>query len=244
MNVVILGAVSGIAIEIERIYAARGANLGLLDIKAEDVEALKGDLQVRGAGKVETMVLDLSAPASYEGTLRDISSRLGGIDALLVVYGILGDQARAKDDLAHAQTILSTDFTSAALWMLAAAKIVNPAGCILAISSVAGDRGRKSNFVYGAAKGGLALFAQGMAHDLAASGPHVIIIKPGFVNTPMTAAIPKGGPLWSSASDIARIIVNAIDKKRGPIVYAPWFWRWIMLILRLVPSFVFHKTKL
>ena len=244
MNIVILGAVSGIAIEIERLYAARGDALCLLDIKTDDVEAIRKDLLVRGASRVEAMALDLAAPASYEETLKGISERLGGIDALLIAYGILGDQARAKDDLAHARQILDTDFTSAALWMLAAAKIVKTSGVIAVFSSVAGDRGRMSNFVYGAAKGGLGLFAQGLAHDLAATGPHVVTIKPGFVITPMTAALKRGGPLWASAKTVARIVVNAIDKKRGPIVYAPWFWRWIMLIIRLVPASVFHKTKL
>jgi NAD(P)-dependent dehydrogenase (short-subunit alcohol dehydrogenase family) len=144
---------------------------------------------VRGAAKVESLALNLAAPASYNGTLQEISSRLGGIDVLVIAYGTLGEQERAKSDLDHAQNILVTNFTSAALWMLAAAKIVNPKGCILAISSVAGDRGRKSNFVYGAAKGGLALFGQGMAHDLATTGPHIIVAKPGFVITPMTAAL-------------------------------------------------------
>jgi decaprenylphospho-beta-D-erythro-pentofuranosid-2-ulose 2-reductase len=244
MNVVIVGAVSGMAIEVERIYAARGASLGLLAIEADDVAAIAGDLKVRGAAKVETKVLDLAATDAQEEILRDMSDRLGGIDALILTYGILGDQARAKEDLAHARQILETDFTSAALWLLAAARVVKPSGSILVISSVAGDRGRKSNYVYGAAKGGLALLAQGMAHDLAATGPNVVAIKPGFVITPMTAALKRGGPLWATAATLAKIIVRAIDKKQGPIVYAPWFWRFIMLIIRLVPAPIFHKTKL
>jgi len=104
-----------------------------------------------------------------------------------LAYGILGDQARARSELDHARAILEIDFISAALWLLAAAKIVKQSGVIAVFSSVAGDRGRKSNFVYGAAKGGLALVAQGLAHDLAATGPRMIVIKPGFVITPMTA---------------------------------------------------------
>jgi NAD(P)-dependent dehydrogenase (short-subunit alcohol dehydrogenase family) len=244
MNIAILGAGSGMAVEIGRIYAARGDALFLLDIKADDLEAIRDDLLVRGAAKAEAMVLDLAAPPSYDATLQEIAAKLGGIDALVIAYGILGDQARAKDDLSHARAILDTDFTSAALWMLAAAKVVKPSGVIAVFSSVAGDRGRQSNFIYGAAKGGLALVAQGLAHDLAATGPHVLAIKPGTVITPMTAGMVRRGPLWADAKTIARIVVNAIDKKRGPIVYAPWFWRWIMLIIRLIPAPVFHKTKL
>lgn len=244
MNVVILGAVSGMGIEVERIYAARGDALALLAIEAEDVGAIADDLRVRGAAKVETKVLDLAGADDHEAILREMSERLGGIDALILTYGILGDQAQAKADLAHARKIIDTDFTSAALWLMAAAKVVNPSGSILAVSSVAGDRGRQSNYVYGAAKGALALLIQGMAHDLAATGPHVVAIKPGFVITPMTAALKRGGPLWASAATLAKIIVGTIDKKKGPIVYAPWFWRWIMLIIRLVPAPIFHKTKL
>lgn len=244
MNIVILGAVSGMAIEVGRIYASRGDCLGLFAIEAEDVEALRNDLLVRGARQVETRVLDLTEPNSYEGELAAMAARLGGIDAVIITYGILGDQARAKDDPAHARRILDTDFTSPALWMLAAVKVVKPSGSILVVSSVAGDRGRQSNYVYGAAKGGLALLAQGMAHDLAATGPHVVAIKPGFVITPMTAGLKRGGPLWATAGTLAKIIVGAIDKKRGPIVYAPWFWRWVMLVIRLVPAAIFHRTKL
>lgn len=243
MNIVILGAVSGMAIEVERLYAARGASMGLFAIE-QDVEAIAADLRLRGAVKVETQILDLAATDAHEAALRDMAGRLGGIDAVILTYGILGDQACAKEDLAHARRVLDTDFTSAALWMLAAAKVVKPSGTILVVSSVAGDRGRKSNYVYGAAKGALALFAQGLAHDLAATGPHVVAIKPGFVITPMTASLKRGGPLWASAATLAKIIVGAIDKKKGPIVYAPWFWRLIMLIIRLVPAPIFHKTKL
>lgn len=243
-KVVILGALSGIAIEIERLFAARGAALGLLDINAADIEALTHDLTVRGAAVVEAMTLDLAAPVSYDGTLRELSSRLGGIDVLIITYGILGNQGRAKDDLEHANAILTTDFVSASLWLLAAAKVVSPGGNIVVFSSVAGDRGRKSNFVYGAAKGGLAVFAQGLAHDLAETGPHVMIVKPGLVDTPMTADIKKGGPLWASAKNVARIVVREIDKKSRTVVYVPWFWRWIMLIIRLLPTSIFHRLNL
>lgn len=244
MKVVILGALSGIAVEIGRIYAARGADLGLLDLSDSELTRLADDLKVRGAGSVKTQAMDLSAPASYEGVLDEFAAGLGGIDVLVLTYGILGDQARALADFGHAGDILRIDFTSAALWLLAAAKRVNPKGCIAVFSSVAGDRGRKSNFVYGAAKGGLAIFAQGLAHECATMGPHLIIAKPGFVITPMTAGMKRGGPLWTSAERVAQIVVAAIDKKRGPVVYVPWFWRWIMLLIRLVPAPMFHRTNL
>ena len=244
MKVVILGALSGMAVEIGRLYAARGADLGLLDLSEERLADLANDLRVRGAGKIKTMAVDLSAPTSYDGIVSEFDDALSGIDILVLAYGILGDQARAREDLQHAAAILTTDFTSAALWLLAAVKRINPAGSIAVFSSVAGDRGRRSNYVYGSAKGGLGVFAQGLAHEFAATGPHVIVIKPGFVITPMTDGMKRSGLLWTSAKHMARIVVRAIDKKRGPIVYAPWFWRWIMLVLRLVPAPIFHRTNL
>ena len=243
-NIVILGATSRIAVEAERIFAARGCGFGLAGRDAAALAALKDDLTVRGAGTVETIAADLTDTALCESTLQAFAAKLGSIDVLILAYGLLGEQTEMKSDLAKAENLLKTNFTSAACWLLAAAKIVAPTGCIAVISSVAGDRGRKSNFIYGASKGGLSIFAQGLAHDLAATGPHVVIVKPGQVDTPMTANFKKGGPLWASADVVGRGIVAAIDGRKGPVVYVPWFWRWIMLIIRLVPSPIFHRTNL
>jgi NAD(P)-dependent dehydrogenase (short-subunit alcohol dehydrogenase family) len=111
------------------------------------------------------------------------------------------------------------------------------------IGSVAGDRGRASNYVYGATKAGLGALVEGIAHRLARSGARAVLIKPGFVDTPMTAAIANKGVLWAKPEAVARTIVAAAE--RGPpVVYTPWFWRGIMLIVRNTPSFVFHKTNL
>src|SRR5579883_2614684 len=227
MNVVILGALSGMATEIARIYAARGAQLGLLGSSSERLAELAADLRVRGAGKIKMLATDLSAPASYESIIDEFAKEMGGIDVLILAYGILGDQTRARGDLQHAADILTTNFTSAALWLLAAARRVDRRGAIVVFSSVAGDRGRQSNYIYGSAKGGVAVLAQGMAHELAATGPRIIIIKPGFVMTPMTMGMKRSGPLWTGAKRAARIVVDAIDRGRGPIVYVPGFWRWI-----------------
>lgn len=244
MKVVILGALSGIATEIARIYAARSADLCLLGSSADRLAELAADLRIRGAGKIKTLATDLSAPASYEAVIDEIADEMAGIDVLILAYGIRGDQARARGDLQHAAEILRTDFTSAALWLLAAAKRMQGNGTLAVFSSVAGDRGRQSNYVYGSAKAGLAVLAQGMAHERATSGLKIIIIKPGLVITPMTEGMNRSGPLWAGAGRTARIVVNAIDRGRGPIVYVPGFWRWIMLLIRLVPASIFHRTKL
>jgi NAD(P)-dependent dehydrogenase (short-subunit alcohol dehydrogenase family) len=232
------------ATEIARIYATRGADLGLLGSSADRLAELSADLRIRGARTVKTLAVDLSAPASYEAVIGKIADELGGVDLLILAYGILGDQARARSDLQQAATILTTDFTSAALWLLAAVKRVSREGAIAVFSSVAGDRGRRSNYIYGSAKAGLAVFAQGMAHELASSGPRIVIFKPGFVVSPMTEGMKRSGPLWVGAKRAARLVVDAIERGRGPIVYVPGFWRWIMLIIRLVPAPLFHRTSL
>jgi decaprenylphospho-beta-D-erythro-pentofuranosid-2-ulose 2-reductase len=118
----------------------------------------------------------------------------------------------------------------------------NETGTIAVISSVAGDRGRKSNYVYGSAKGGLTIFLQGLRNALSGSGVHVLTIKPGFVDTPMTNDFTKG-LLWAKPEKVAKDIKRAIDKKKN-IIYTPWFWRWIMLIIRLIPESVFKKMNL
>lgn len=243
-KVVILGALSAMATEIARIYAARGADLGLLGSSLDRLADLAADLRVRGAATIKVLATDLSAPVSCDAILGDFAAEMGRIDVLILAYGVLGEQASAREDLQHAAKILNTNFTSAALWLLAAAGRVSSAGTIAVFSSVAGDRGRQSNYIYGSAKGGLAIFAQGMAHELASTGPRIMIIKPGFVITPMTAGMRRSGPLWTDARRVARIVVRAIDRRRGPIVYVPGFWRWIMLIIRLVPTPIFHRTKL
>jgi decaprenylphospho-beta-D-erythro-pentofuranosid-2-ulose 2-reductase len=111
------------------------------------------------------------------------------------------------------------------------------------VSSVAGDRGRQSNYAYGAAKGGLALYVQGIAHSLAGTGARAVAVKPGFVDTPMTDGLKKGGAMWASADQIGQALRRAADKG-GPIQYAPGKWRIVMAVIRAVPAFVFHKTKL
>jgi NAD(P)-dependent dehydrogenase (short-subunit alcohol dehydrogenase family) len=164
---------------------------------------------------------------------------------ILLAYGVLTDQARAEHEPAYAAEQLGINFTSAAGWSLVAADLLEAqnAGVLIVIGSVAGDRGRQSNYAYGAAKAGLGVLVQGIAHRLAPGHARAVLVKPGFIDTPMTAHLPKGGPLWAKPETIAKVIRKAADRG-GPIVYAPWFWRFILLIIRVVPAAVFHRTKL
>lgn len=245
-RVVILGALSAIAIATARIYAAEGAALMLAARNGERLKGLADDLRARGAAQVEIATLDLETGAARAREhLAGWKETLGGIDHVLVIYGYLGAQEKASADAAELTRIMAVNFSSAVQWCEAAAEIMRAqkSGSVVAVSSVAGDRGRQSNYAYGAAKGGLALYMQGLAHSLAKSGARAVAVKPGFVDTPMTDGMPKGGALWAKPQAIGQAIRRAADKG-GPIQYAPGVWRIIMLVIRTVPAFVFHKTKL
>ena len=141
--------------------------------------------------------------------------------------------------------VIDSNFTSAALWILALLKD-RPEGhklTIVGIGSVAGDRGRASNFIYGSAKAGFDRFLEGLAHKYDGSPVRIVRVKPGFVDTPMTAGIEKGGPLWAKPDQVAADIERAVEKGRR-IVYTPWFWWPIMMIVRHLPWFVFRRLKI
>jgi len=247
MGVIILGASSAIAEAVARRLATKGVRLGLVARDAVKLAAIGDDLRIRGAPQIAVRAWDLAAgPAP--GALAELAQEMGGADTVLIAYGLLGDQALAEADGAAALELLQVNFTSAVSWALESSRVLaticGAHGLVVGLGSVAGDRGRKSNFVYGAAKGGLALALQGMAHRSALTGaPRGMVVKLGFIDTPMTAAFPKGGPLWASPDKAAAVIVGAMAKPKT-IVYGPWFWRWIALIIRLLPEAVFNKADI
>jgi short-subunit dehydrogenase len=243
-RVVILGAASAIAEAAARIWAARGAHLVLVGRNAERIEAIAADLKARGAAQAEAVVIDC-AEVDATSELERIVGMLGGLDVVLLAYGVLGDQIELERDPVATADLLRTNFTSAAAWCQAAAAILERqrSGALLVIGSVAGDRGRGSNYVYGASKAGLGVLVEGIAHRLARTGSRAVLIKPGFVDTPMTAGVVRKGPLWAKPEAVARIVVGSADRG-GPVVYAPAFWRAIMFAVRNVPPAIFHKTQL
>lgn len=245
-RVIILGAQSAIAEAIARLYAADGALLFLAGRNAQRLSQIAADLKARGAADCKIIALDLATPGAAD-KLPDIVAALGGpVDAVLLFYGVLGDQQQAEADLATARHLLAVNFTSAAEWCLAAAAVLERQnhGCLVAVSSVAGDRGRQSNYVYGAAKSGVTTLVQGIAHRLAKGKARAVVVKLGFVDTPMTAHIPKGGPLWAKPANVAARIKALAHKGTQPVVYVPSFWRPIMFVIRNVPTAIFHRTEL
>ncbi len=244
-SIVILGALSAIAEAAARIWAADGTHLWLAGRDVSRLEAVAADLRLRGA-TVEIFAADLGGSGAA-GAFQEMADRLGGADIVLLAYGTLGGQ-KARDSIQdEAQDIIATNFASAAAWCLAAASFFEKQGHgrLIVLGSVAGDRGRASNYIYGAAKGGLGILIQGIAHRLAKSGASAVLVKPGFVDTPMTAHIAKKGLLWAKPETIGKVIVQLARRPTvPPIVYAPAYWRWIMLVIRVTPSAIFHKTKL
>lgn len=243
--VVILGATSAIAQAYARRRAAAGARFALAGRREERLNVIAADLVARGAASAELVVMDLSAIGEIESAAEMIHARFGSPQEIVIAYGILGEQTALERDLAAARAALDVNFTSAALWLLAFLKRREAAQLLTAIviGSVAGDRGRRTNFIYGAAKGGLDVFVQGLAHAYADSPARFVMVKPGFVDTPMTAAFVKSGPLWSTPDRVAADIERAV--RRGTrVVYTPWFWWPIMAIIRRLPWFVFRRLKI
>ncbi|APH58117.1 Acetoacetyl-CoA reductase [Granulibacter bethesdensis] len=242
-RILILGATSAMAQEAARLWAAQGARLALLARDPGRLAVIADDLATRGASEIVTVPCDC-AKADSVTALNDIAARFGGLDIVLLAYGVLGDQTMLEQNPNALADLLQVNFVSAALWCQAAANLLEKQtfGSLVVIGSVAGDRGRQSNYVYGAAKAGLGVLVQGIAHRLARSGARAVLIKPGFVDTPMTEGFTKG-PLWASAEQLGKIIVAAAENGRT-IVYAPGFWRLIMLVIRSVPARIFHKTRL
>ena len=243
-RVIILGALSSVAESLGRLYAAEGAYLVLVARHQQRLEDLAADLRLRGAAEVHTIARDL-ATEPLATDLQQWASFMSFVDHIIIFYGVLGDQFRAEIDETYARELLRVDFSSPALWSLASADLLvgQRFGCLVVLGSVAGDRGRRSNYIYGACKGGLATLLQGLAHRLAQVGARAVIIKPGFIATRMTQHLPQKGPLWSSPERVAKIVRNATIRG-GPVIYAPGYWRWIMLIVRLIPTWLFHRSNL
>lgn len=243
-NILIVGATSAIAEATARIFARRGANLYLLARNSERLALMCQDLQQRGANNARCAVLDANDVDRHEVVLNEAISTLGGIDIVLIAHGTLSDQAACESDVALTLNEINTNALSsiALLTRLANNLQAQGHGTLAVISSVAGDRGRQSNYIYGCAKAMLNTFLQGLRNRLHADGIQVLTIKPGFVNSPMTAEFDKG-LLWAEPETVATGIVKAIDRGKNE-VYLPFFWRYIMLLIRHIPERIFVRLSL
>jgi short-subunit dehydrogenase len=244
-NILILGATSAIAEATARRFAARGARFYLVGRNPEKLAAIARDLEIRGGQPVHYESLDLDRLDQHPRLLERAERALGGIDIALIAHGTLPDQGACQQSVAMTLAALHTNALSviSLATLLANVFEAHGRGALVAIGSVAGDRGRRSNYVYGAAKGMVGLFLQGLRNRLNGQGIQIITIKPGFVDTPMTAAFEKKGRLWAQPDQIAKGIIAAVEHRRD-VVYLPWFWRWIMAVIRHFPERVFKRMKL
>jgi hypothetical protein len=243
-NILIIGATSAIAEATARRFAQDGDRFFLVARNAERLTTVANDLENRGATQVEMMVMDVNETNRHAGMLNQANTALGGVDTVLIAHGTLPDQkaCEASFELTLHEFQNNCLSTISLLTHIANQFEAQKNGTIAVISSVAGDRGRQSNYVYGTAKAAVSTFLQGLRGRLHESGVSVITIKPGFVDTPMTAEFKKG-LLWANPEVIADGIYHGITKKYG-VVYLPWFWRWIMAIIIALPDSLFKRIKL
>ena len=243
-KILIIGGTSAIAVEIARIYANRGDGIFLLARDKEKVEQVAQDLKTRGASIIGYAVADLADTDKHQQLLREARQTLGEIDIAVIAHGSLSDQAVCNNSYAETEKELRVNLLSPISFMtnLAADFENRRSGHLVVLSSVAGERGRKSNYIYGTAKGALSIFAAGLRNRLFESGVKVTTVKPGFVDTPMTDKLKKGF-LFAKADIVAEAIVRAVDQGKENI-YVPWFWRLIMRIIREIPEPIFKRLSI
>jgi decaprenylphospho-beta-D-erythro-pentofuranosid-2-ulose 2-reductase len=242
-SILILGATSAIARGTAAAFAARGDNLYLASRDLEELERIAADLQVRYGVKVGYGLFDAAATETHQEFFNKLIIEIRGLNGVVVAFGLLGDQLAARE-FSLAEKIIASNFTGAVSILSLCANYFEPLkrGFIIGITSVAGDRGRQSNYVYGAAKGAFSLYLQGLRNRLYPSGVRVITIKPGFVDTAMTFGLP-GLFLVASPQNIGTQIVKTLSKS-ADIVYLPGFWRFIMLIIKHIPEPIFKRLKM
>lgn len=245
-RIVIVGATSAIAERCARLWMAESPmHLTLVARDAAKAERIAGDLRVRGASTVVDVVgVDFVDPASIAALVRSLAAA-APIDIALIAHGSLPDQAACQTDLVACREALEINAVSPALFAEAFADAMQRAGRghLVMIGSVAGDRGRKSNYVYGAAKGLLDRYAQGLQHRLAMTDVRVTLVKPGPTDTPMTSAMKAKGGRLADPDDVARSIVDGA-RRGSPVIYAPGKWALIMFVIRNLPRAVFARMDI
>ena len=244
LKILVLGATSAIAHETMRHFAQDGARFYLVGRSVPKLGSVAHDLQTHGAKQTETYLADLNDLSQHEALLQRAITALEGVDAVYIAHGTLSDQTRAQTDVDYLASELMTNFTSTASLLTHTANYMEAQkrGVIAVISSVAGDRGRASNYVYGSAMAAKTAFVSGLRNRLAKAGVQVITIKPGLIDTPMTAHL-KRGRLMAHPSLVGEHIYRAMKRGEG-VVYTPSFWRYIMLIIRALPEAIFKRMSL
>lgn len=241
-RLLVVGATSAIAAATARRFAAEGARLVLAGRNAARLRMVAEDLQARGAAEVAVLSYEATEPEVAPRLLSEAEERLGGLDAVLIAHGTLPEAEACRRDPARAAEALVVNGVSAVLLAEAAAARLPPGGCVAVLGSVAGDRGRRSNYLYGAAKAMVDVYLEGLRHRLTGSRIRVVTVKPGLVDTPMTAHISKG-PLFATPDRVGAAVHRAMHKRDGA-VYVPWWWRPVLFLIRVLPERLFRRLPL
>jgi short-subunit dehydrogenase len=242
-RVLVVGGTSSIAQHIARLVAGSRSEFVLLGRDEARLAAVADDLQARGATVKTIAAEDLTTAVAIDALVDQAVKQLGGVDLAIVAHGELPEQSELDRDGLALEASLEVNALSPILCMraLGEAMAAQGSGVLVVISSVAGDRGRFSNFGYGASKAAVTAYASGLRARLTPAGAHVLTVKPGMVDTPMTAHLEKG-PLFARPEQVARDIVRAAEKRRS-VLYTPWFWLPILLVIRALPEAIFRRLK-
>lgn len=245
MSLLILGANSLIAQAAASHFAEAGHEIIFAGRKQDEPEKYANDFAIRYKCRTRAEYIDALDYPSHKKFVEEILAKTPELEYILIVFGYLGTQDKAQTDFTEAHRIIDTNFTGVvSVCELFAAEFESlKKGNIAVISSVAGDRGRQSNYMYGSAKGGLTVYLSGLRNRLFKSGVNVLTIKPGFVNTPMTYGMPLPKPLVASPEKVGKDIYKAMIKRKS-VIYTPFYWRWIMFVITSIPEFLFKKLKL
>jgi decaprenylphospho-beta-D-erythro-pentofuranosid-2-ulose 2-reductase len=243
-KIIVLGATSGIALDVQRQLARQGCELLLVARSPQRLAEIEADLLVRGAQQVLTYSADLAAIQQHAAIFEFARHTFPDFDTVLLAYGSMHDQKDSETSVDTLLEELQVNFVSATaiLTLFAADFERRRTGCLAAITSVAGDRGRRSNYVYGSSKGALSLFLQGLRSRLHPAGVRVITIKPGPVLTPMTDHLPSSAR-FADPEQVARDIVRALERRSPDVLYTPKIWRYVMTAVRHIPETVFKRLS-
>lgn len=243
MRVVLLGATKGMGRSLARLFAERKDQVFLLGRDSDNLRKSANDLNLRkGSGDIGTAPCDLSQPESFAPALDTAIEELGGLDIVVVTAGMFATQEALEEDTSLAHQLCTLNFANTVAFCEHARKrlLANGGGTLVVFSSVAGDRGRKPVAIYGASKAGLSHYLESLDHKFRAAGLVTLCVKPGFVKTSMTDGL-KPPPFAGEPDQVAQRVLRAIDRKSA-VVYAPFMWRWVMLVIRLLPRFIMRKV--
>lgn len=244
-NILVIGATSAIAQAFVRSMAVGDNRLVLVARDIDKLNAVKNNIRIKNDVNIATFVLDVNHHDKIDDMLNSAKSFLDHINIILIAHGTLPNQEKCNSNINLARQEFNTNATSTILLCQKIGNLLEKqkSGLLAVITSVAGDRGRQSNYIYGSAKGAVNIFLQGLRNRLTKSDVSVLTVKPGFVDTPMTAHLSKN-PLFSKPDTIAKGIVRAINKNKSKEIYLPGYWRIIMFIIKAIPGKIFNKLSL